>query len=151
MTVARATSRPPCICDRDARALTPATPAIDRCAAPGPQRLRVSLRLPKLNLVTVGVDNPAEFAEVRGLCVVDDVATFSAQHGEKCIQVCYAEVDHEGRRARLHLVCVRGKRTPNRHSRRALRPAPLKYGSAPFGNVQAKMLAIPSAKTFWIL
>src|SRR5262245_2352533 len=103
-------------------------------------------RFPKLNFVAVGVDNPAKLALFRGLCLVDDVATFSAQRSEKCVQIRYAEVDHERRGARLHVLCVLGKWAPNGHSRRALGAAPLKYGSAPAGHVQAKAVAIPQAK-----
>src|SRR5215471_11890136 len=107
-------------------------------------------RLPKLNFVAVGVDNPAKLALFRGLGLVDDVATFSAQRSEKCVQIRHAEVDHERRGARLHVVCVQGKWGPNGHSRRALRAAPLKYGSTPVGHVEAKVVAIPNAKTLGV-
>src|SRR5215216_4504220 len=107
-------------------------------------------RFPKLNFVAVGVDNPAKLALIRGLCLVDDVATFRAQRREQCVQIRHAEVDHEGRGARLHVVCVLGKWAPNGHSRRALRAAPLKYRSAPVSHVQAKVVAIPNAKALGI-
>src|SRR6266511_4555431 len=107
-------------------------------------------RFPKLNFVALWVDNRAKLALFRGLCLVDDVATFCAQRREKCVQIRHAEVDHEGRGARLHVGCVLGKWAPNGHSRLALRAAPLKYGSAPVGHVQAKVVAIPSAKALGV-
>ncbi len=108
--------------------------------------LLVCWRFPKLNFVTLRVDNPAKLALFRRLGLVDDVAAFRAQHREQCVQIRHAEVDHQGRGTRLHVVRVLGKRAPNGHSLLALRATPLKYSPAPVGHVQAKVGAIPNTR-----
>ena len=107
-------------------------------------------RFPKLNFVTLGVDHPAKLALFRGLGLVDDVAPFRAQRREQCVQIRHAEVDHEGRGARLHVICVLGKWAPNGHARRALRAAPRKDGAAPVGHVQAQVVALRHAKALGV-
>src|SRR5690349_20009153 len=63
-----------------------------------PERLLPEWRLPEFDLVSLGIDDPTELARFRGLCLVDDVATFRAQRREHCVQIRHAEVDDEGRR-----------------------------------------------------
>src|SRR5574337_1255086 len=68
-------------------------------------------RLPKLDLVAFRVDHPAELALFGALGLVEHIAAFRAQRGKQPVEVRDAEVDHEGRGARRHVVRVLGERT----------------------------------------
>ena len=109
--------------------------------------------LPKLHLVSFGIDHPGEFAEL-GLfeLLVGDLHAFRAQRRQQGGQIVHAVVDHERRRTGSKVVRVCGEEAPGggAHAFRVVRPFPIERGATPFLDFDSEMLLVPSAERRWV-
>src|SRR6185312_9843918 len=108
--------------------------------------------LPKLERVSVRIDDPAEFAKFGLFDLVLAVHTLRAKGLQQGMQIFDPVVDHERRRARREVFRVGGKRTPGRRSDaiRIIRSPPSERRAAPFLHVDPEVRLVPGAQGLWI-
>src|SRR5690349_9391328 len=73
-------------------------------------------RLPELDLVVVGIEDPGELAVLVRLGPLEDLDAGRAQLGEELVEVVDPVVDHEARLARAEPVAVRARDVPRGHA-----------------------------------
>src|SRR5262245_54370091 len=110
-------------------------------------------RLPELDLVAFGIHDPAEFAVIGVVRLVEDVAAFLSQRLEERREVGDTVVDHECRLARRVVVVLRVADVPDGRAfeRIAGVVRPLECRAAPGLDIDAEVLLVPGAERRGIL
>src|SRR4029079_1087175 len=102
-------------------------------------------RMPELDFVALGVDDPPELSELGIVRLFEYVAALAAQRLQEALQIGDPVVDHEGRLAGREMVAVGAAHRPDRRARNRIagRIGPAKRGASPRLHVDAEMPLVP--------
>jgi hypothetical protein len=110
-------------------------------------------RLPQLDLVALGIDDPGKLAVLGVIDLVEDVAAFRFERRDHSVKVFNAVVDHERGFAWSKLLAFLRTNGPDGRSARglAIRVGPGERGTAPVLDIDGEMTLVPSLQRRCIL